>query len=61
MKHLASGLIGVALMVSGGALCAQNYPVKPLRMIAPSGAGGPVDVICRVVSQGLTEVLGRLP
>jgi tripartite-type tricarboxylate transporter receptor subunit TctC len=24
-------------------------------MIAPSGAGGPVDVICRVVAQGLTD------
>jgi tripartite-type tricarboxylate transporter receptor subunit TctC len=28
-------------------------------MIAPSGAGGPVDVICRAVSQGLGEVLGQ--
>jgi tripartite-type tricarboxylate transporter receptor subunit TctC len=30
------------------------YPNKPIRMIAPSGAGGPVDVICRAVSQGLS-------
>lgn len=35
------------------------YPSKPIRMIAPSGAGGPVDVICRAVSQGLSEVLGQ--
>src|SRR5262245_60176642 len=59
MKHLVSGLAGVALIVLGEALFAQNYPAKPLRMIAPSGAGGPVDVICRVVSQGLSEVLGQ--
>jgi len=38
---------------------AQTWPVKPVRMIAPSGAGGPVDVICRVLSQGLSEVLGQ--
>jgi tripartite-type tricarboxylate transporter receptor subunit TctC len=36
---------------------AQSYPTKPVRMIAPSGAGGPVDVICRVVAQGLTDAL----
>jgi tripartite-type tricarboxylate transporter receptor subunit TctC len=38
---------------------AQAYPVKPVRIVAPSGAGGPVDVICRAVSQGLGEVLGQ--
>jgi tripartite-type tricarboxylate transporter receptor subunit TctC len=38
---------------------AQTYPVKPIRIIAPSGAGGPVDVICRTVAQGLGEVLGQ--
>ena len=38
---------------------AQPYPVKPIRVIAPSGAGGPVDVICRAVSQGLGEALGQ--
>lgn len=37
----------------------QAYPTKPVRMISPSGAGGPVDVICRMVSQGLTEVFGQ--
>lgn len=38
---------------------AQGYPTKPVRVISPSGAGGPVDVICRAVSQGLGEVLGQ--
>jgi len=38
---------------------AAPFPNKPIRMIAPSGAGGPVDVICRAVSQGLGEVLGQ--
>lgn len=38
---------------------AQAFPSKPIRIIAPSGAGGPVDVICRAVSQGLGEVLAQ--
>jgi tripartite-type tricarboxylate transporter receptor subunit TctC len=47
------------LMVLGQALFAQSYPAKPIRIIAPSGAGGPVDVICRLVSQGLSEMVGQ--
>jgi tripartite-type tricarboxylate transporter receptor subunit TctC len=59
MKRLAIGTVGFILMISGQALLAQNYPAKPVRMIAPSGAGGPVDVICRALSQGLSEVLAQ--
>lgn len=36
-----------------------SYPTRPIRMIAPSSAGGPVDVIARVVAQGLSEALGQ--
>jgi len=35
------------------------YPNRPIRMIAPSSAGGPVDVLARVVGQGLAEALGQ--
>ena len=35
------------------------YPNRPIRMIAPSSAGGPVDVMTRVIAQGLTQVLGQ--
>src|SRR5262249_36553530 len=38
---------------------AQPYPSRPIRLIAPSSAGGPVDVIARVVAQGLSEQLGQ--
>src|SRR2546423_12051716 len=36
-----------------------NFPNRPIRMVAPSSAGGPVDLIARPVSQGLAEVLGQ--
>ncbi|HET9404689.1 MAG TPA: tripartite tricarboxylate transporter substrate binding protein [Burkholderiales bacterium] len=38
---------------------AQPYPSKPIRMIAPSSPGGPVDTIARVVAQGMVETLGQ--
>ena len=37
----------------------QPYPTKSIRLIAPSSAGGPVDVIARIVAQGWSEVLGQ--
>jgi tripartite-type tricarboxylate transporter receptor subunit TctC len=35
------------------------YPSKPIRMIAPSSPGGPVDLITRAVSQGLADAVGQ--
>jgi tripartite-type tricarboxylate transporter receptor subunit TctC len=48
-----------ALSAAAYAQSDANYPNRPIRMIAPSSAGGPVDVIARAVSQGLGEVLGQ--
>jgi tripartite-type tricarboxylate transporter receptor subunit TctC len=36
---------------------AQQYPMKPVRMIVPFGAGGPADVFGRVIAQHLSEQL----
>src|ERR1700704_4428839 len=38
---------------------AKSYPDRPIRLIAPSSAGGPVDVIARIVAQSLSEQLGQ--
>src|SRR5215510_3289005 len=59
MKRLGCWIPGFLVMVLSHGAAAQKYPAKPLRMISPSGAGGPVDVICRVASQGLSDILGQ--
>ncbi len=35
------------------------FPTRPIRMIAPSSPGGPVDVISRILAQGYGEALGQ--
>ena len=38
---------------------AQTYPVKPIRIIAPFTAGGPVDITARILAQKMTESWGQ--
>lgn len=50
-------MMAAALTLLMGAATAQDYPSRPVRMIVPFAAGGPTDVIARVVAQKLTEGL----
>ncbi len=50
-------LIGVFL-TAGGAL-GQAYPTKPMTMIIPFAAGGPTDVLGRIMAQRMSEILGQ--
>jgi len=38
---------------------AQQYPAKPVRVIVGFAAGGPTDVIARVLAQDMTAALGQ--
>ena len=38
---------------------AQDWPARPVTMIVPYAAGGPVDTVGRIMAQGLSEVLGQ--
>jgi tripartite-type tricarboxylate transporter receptor subunit TctC len=48
-----------AAMVSAGQVGAQDFPTRPMTMVIPFAAGGPTDVLGRVVGQRMSEVLGQ--
>src|SRR6266700_3014740 len=38
---------------------AQNFPAKPIKLIVPFPAGGPNDIIARVIGQRMSELSGQ--
>jgi tripartite-type tricarboxylate transporter receptor subunit TctC len=38
---------------------AQDWPTRPLTMVVPFAAGGPADTVGRILSPGLSEILGQ--
>jgi len=38
---------------------AQDYPTQPITLIAPFAAGGTSDVIARLISERMGDVLGQ--
>jgi len=55
---LAATLGGITLAAAAIAW-AQPYPVKPIRMVVALAAGGPTDVVGRIVAQKMSEQLGQ--
>jgi tripartite-type tricarboxylate transporter receptor subunit TctC len=58
------GLITAAAICTGAALtslqaAAQGYPVKPVKIIVGFAAGGPTDVIARLLAQDMSATLGQ--
>jgi len=61
MKKFYSSLFAMALMSLGmnGAWAQTNFPNKPIVLINPYAAGGPTDLISRVMAKGLGDQLGQ--
>jgi tripartite-type tricarboxylate transporter receptor subunit TctC len=54
---IAVGLIGLALAIPAQAQ--DKYPSRPIKLLVPFPAGGPVDVMGRLIAQRLSSTLGQ--
>ncbi|MCC6531131.1 MAG: tripartite tricarboxylate transporter substrate binding protein [Burkholderiales bacterium] len=59
MNKLEAGALALVLAALAGAARAQDYPVRPLRLISPFPPGGFNDTLSRLVGQKLTVAWGQ--
>lgn len=52
-------LMALAALLAAASTVAQNYPVRPVRVIVPYAAGGNTDYTARAVGARLTDVFGQ--
>jgi tripartite-type tricarboxylate transporter receptor subunit TctC len=57
MKKLLVAAAAVLTIVTSAA--AQDYPSRPVVMVVPFAAGGPTDVVARILAEGMRASLGQ--
>jgi tripartite-type tricarboxylate transporter receptor subunit TctC len=57
LLHLAAG--AAVLPAFSGVARAQAYPKRPITLVAPFPAGGPVDTIARILAEHMRGSLGQ--
>lgn len=55
--RLVAPILG--LMAWAAAAAADDWPTQPITMIAPFGAGGPTDVVGRLIAERVSSTLGQ--
>jgi tripartite-type tricarboxylate transporter receptor subunit TctC len=52
-------LAAVLIAIAGAAQAQEKYPTRPIKLLVPFPAGGPVDVMGRLIGQRLSTTLGQ--
>ena len=56
---LAAGAAMFALALALPAAQAQTYPSRPITVVVPFPAGGPSDVVARIITEHMSKILGQ--
>lgn len=58
MAGACAGLLALASL-AGPAASQADYPSRPITVIVPFAAGGPTDIVARIVSENMSKTLGQ--
>jgi tripartite-type tricarboxylate transporter receptor subunit TctC len=56
-QFIAAAFIATCALIGAGR--AEDYPARPITMVVPFAAGGPTDVLARVVADRMGQLLGQ--
>jgi len=59
MLRIIAGTALAAFAAFAGPAAAQDWPNRPVTLVVPYAAGGPVDTIARIMAARLSEILGQ--
>jgi tripartite-type tricarboxylate transporter receptor subunit TctC len=59
MKNLLFAVVFAMVVGSVGSAAAQNWPSRPLTMVVTFAAGGPNDLLARIMAPQMSEILGQ--
>jgi len=60
MPRLVFAAVALVITLAGtGASWAQAYPARPITIVVPAAAGGPLDVLARILSEPMRISLGQ--
>ncbi len=57
MSHHWKRLLGITLLVVSGALHAQDWPSRPIKIYVPAAPGGTTDLLARLVGAKLSDAV----
>jgi tripartite-type tricarboxylate transporter receptor subunit TctC len=58
-RSATTALVGALALAAAGPALAQAYPDRPITLVVPFAAGGPTDVVARMMSVPMAKSLGQ--
>ncbi|MDX3904567.1 MAG: tripartite tricarboxylate transporter substrate binding protein [Pigmentiphaga sp.] len=57
-KLARAAVAAACLSAAGAASAADTYPAKPIRFIVPAAAGGPTEIVTRLLAEKMSDSMG---